>query len=60
MLSLGAARSIQPLSDGSYAVDHSATLFFVDAKGQLAAVFTPPFSLPLLHEDLLTLSTEGN
>lgn len=54
--SLGAARSVQPLAGGEYAVDHSATLFYVDAQGRLAAVFTPPFSFPALRDDLVTLS----
>jgi protein SCO1 len=54
--SLGAARSVQQLAGGDYAVDHSATLFFVDAQGRLAAVFTPPFSFPALREDLITLA----
>jgi protein SCO1/2 len=53
--SVGAARSIQPLPGGDYAVDHSATLFYLDAQGRLAAVFTPPFALDALRTDLLTL-----
>jgi protein SCO1/2 len=53
--SLGAARSVQKLAGGDYAVDHSATLFFVDAQGRLAAVFTPPFSLQPLRNDLVAL-----
>lgn len=54
--SLGAARSVQQLAGGEYSVDHSATLFFVDAQGRLAAVFTPPFSFPALRDDLITLA----
>jgi len=57
--SVGAARSIQPLPGGDYAVDHSATLFYLDAKGRLAAVFTPPFALEPLRADLLTLLRGG-
>jgi protein SCO1 len=53
--SLGAARSVQQLAGGDYVVDHSATLFYVDAQGRLAAVFTPPFSFTPLREDLLAL-----
>lgn len=53
--SLGAARSVQRLAGGDYAVDHSATLFYVDARGRLAAVFTPPFSFPALRGDLTAL-----
>jgi protein SCO1 len=54
--SLGAARSVQQLAGDEYSVDHSATLFFVDAQGRLAAVFTPPFSFPALRDDLITLA----
>ena len=54
--SLGAARSVQQLAGGEYSVDHSATLFFVDAQGRLAAVFTPPFSFPALRDDLVALA----
>jgi protein SCO1/2 len=53
--SLGAARSVQQLAGGEYTVDHSATLFYVDAQGRLAAVFTPPFSVEALREDLAAL-----
>jgi protein SCO1/2 len=55
LMSVGAARSIQPLAGGDYAVDHSATLFYLDAQGRLSAVFTPPFALEQLRNDLLTL-----
>jgi protein SCO1/2 len=54
--SLGAARSVQQLAGGDYVVDHSATLFFVDAQGRLAAVFTPPFSFTALRDDLAALA----
>jgi protein SCO1 len=58
--SIGAARNIQPLAGGDYSVDHSATLFYLDAQGHLAAVFSPPFALDQLHADLLTLlRTQG-
>jgi protein SCO1 len=57
--SLGAARSVQPLAGGDYVVDHSATLFFLDARGRLAAVFTPPLSFPALRADLTMLATAG-
>ncbi|HMA12845.1 MAG TPA: SCO family protein [Steroidobacteraceae bacterium] len=57
--SLGVARSVQQLAGGEYSVDHSATLFFVDAQGRLAAVFTPPFSFPALRDDLAALVPAG-
>jgi protein SCO1/2 len=53
--SLGAVRSVQPLAGGDYAVDHSATLYFINDKGALGAVFTPPFDHARLRSDLLTL-----
>ena len=57
--SLGAARSVQQLAGGDYVVDHSATLFYLDAQGRLAAVFTPPFSFPALRDDLAVLAPAG-
>jgi protein SCO1/2 len=52
---LGAVRSVQPLAGGDYAVDHSATLFYINGKGALSAVFTPPFDHARLRADLLAL-----
>jgi protein SCO1 len=54
--SLGAAKSIRSSADGGVIVDHTATLYFIDANGRLAAVFTPPFSLPRLRADLALLA----
>jgi protein SCO1/2 len=53
--SLGAARSVQPRVGTDYSVDHSATLFYINAKGALSAVFTPPFDRAALARDLETL-----
>jgi protein SCO1/2 len=55
--SLGAVRLLQATPDGSYNVDHSATLYYIGADGRLASVFTPPFSLPGLTADLQTLAS---
>lgn len=52
---LGVVRSVQPLAGGDYAVDHSATLYFINGKGALDAVFTPPFDKERLRSDLLAL-----
>ncbi|MGC4028283.1 MAG: SCO family protein [Steroidobacteraceae bacterium] len=57
--SLGVVRAIQRTPDGLYTVDHSATLFYLDGQGRLAAVFTPPFSLPKLRADLTRLAAAG-
>ncbi len=56
--SLGAARLRQDTPDGNYLVDHSATVYVFDAAGRLAAVFTPPFSLPAMKADLARLAPE--
>ena len=53
--SLGAARSVQPRVGTDYAVDHSATLYYINAKGALSAVFTPPFDAAALRADLVKL-----
>lgn len=54
--SLGVAHAIQRTPDGQYTVDHSAALYYLDAQGRFAAVFTPPFSLPKLRADLARLA----
>lgn len=50
--SLGAIAVRQNLPDGSYTMDHSATLYLLDTRAQLVAVFSPPFSAPKLTADL--------
>jgi len=50
--SLGAIAMRENLPDGSYTMDHSATLYLLDSRGRLVAVFTPPFSAPKLTADL--------
>lgn len=42
----------QVLPDGSYTMDHSATLYLLDTQGRLAAVFSPPFYPAKLSADL--------
>ena len=49
---LGAIAVRQKLLDGSYTMDHSATLYLLDSRGRLVAVFSPPFSAPRLIADL--------
>lgn len=53
--SLGAAYSVDATADGGSRVDHTAALFYIDAQGRFAAVFTPPFTLPTLRADLARL-----
>lgn len=52
---IGVARAIHQLPGGDYSVDHSATLFYTDGSGRLAAVFSPPFTLAPLRADLIAL-----
>jgi protein SCO1/2 len=56
---LGAVRAIQPLAGSDYSVDHSATLYYLDSRGALSAVFTPPFDAAKLAIDLATLNASG-
>jgi len=55
LANLGVVRVIQPLAGDDYSVDHSATLYYLDARGELAAVFTPPFDYPAMRADLIAL-----
>lgn len=50
--SLGAIAVRQNLPDGSYTMDHSATLYLLDTQARLAAVFSPPFYAARLGADL--------
>jgi protein SCO1/2 len=52
---IGAAYLVETTADGGTRVDHTATLFYLDRQGRLAAVFTPPFDLAGLREDLVRL-----
>ncbi|MFT3904905.1 MAG: SCO family protein [Steroidobacteraceae bacterium] len=59
MKSVGAIAVRQNLADGSYTMDHSATLYLLDAEAQLVAVFTPPFNATALHNDLQLVAARG-
>jgi protein SCO1/2 len=52
---LGVAHAQVPLPGGGYTVDHSAALYYLNARGQWSAAFTPPFDYPRLREDIATL-----
>jgi len=41
-----------PLPGGDYTMDHSAVLFLLNAQGQIASIFTPPFDTQRLEQDL--------
>jgi protein SCO1/2 len=42
------------LPGGSYTMDHSATVFLLNDRAQIVAVFTPPFDLDPIAADLRT------
>jgi protein SCO1/2 len=50
--SLSAIAVRQDLPGGDYTMDHSATLYLLDTRARLVAVFSPPFSVPALTADL--------
>jgi protein SCO1/2 len=50
--SLSAIAVRQDLPGGDYTMDHSATLYLLDTRAQLVAVFSPPFSVAGLTADL--------
>jgi protein SCO1/2 len=46
------------LAGGGYTMDHSATVFLLDAQARKVAVFTPPLRSPALIRDLQKLSPQ--
>lgn len=50
--SLSAIAVRQDLPGGDYTMDHSATLYLLDTRARLVAIFSPPFSVPGLTADL--------
>jgi protein SCO1/2 len=50
--SLNAIAVRENLPNGSYTMDHSATLYLLDRDARLVAVFSPPFSASALATDL--------
>jgi protein SCO1 len=57
--SLHASAQRDYLPDGSYTMIHSATLYLLNTRGRLAAVFTPPFAAPALTADLRRIAASG-
>jgi protein SCO1/2 len=53
--SLGALAVRQDAPDGGARFDHTATLYLLDGRGRMAAVFTPPITPGALSADLRTL-----
>jgi protein SCO1/2 len=54
--SLGALAERRDTTAGGYRFDHTATLYLLDERGRMAAVFTPPISATALGADLHTLA----
>jgi protein SCO1 len=48
----GVAAARVDLPGGDYTMDHSAAVFLMDAQGRIAAIFTPPFDIRALAQDL--------
>ncbi|HXR19874.1 MAG TPA: SCO family protein [Steroidobacteraceae bacterium] len=55
--SLEAIAEREDLSGGDYTMHHSASLYLLDSRGRLAAVFSPPFSAAGLAADLAKLGS---
>jgi protein SCO1/2 len=56
---LGVVHAMQPLAGDDYSVDHSANIYYLDGRGEFAAVFTPPFDYPGMRTDLAKLLTSN-
>jgi protein SCO1 len=54
--SFGVAAARVDLAGGGYTMDHSATVFVLDAQGRKVAVFTPPLRADALSRDLAKLA----
>jgi protein SCO1/2 len=52
LTSLNAIAVRESLPNGSYTMDHSATLYLLDRNARLVAVFSPPFAPATLATDL--------
>jgi protein SCO1/2 len=59
LASLHVSAQRENLPDGSYTMQHSATLYLLNTRGRLAAVFTPPFSVDALSADLRRIAASG-
>jgi protein SCO1/2 len=54
--SFGVAANRVELAGGNYTMDHSATVFVLDARGRKVAVFTPRLRADALERDLVRLA----
>ena len=46
-----------PNSALGYTMDHSASIYLIDPRGQLAAIFSPPHDPTLMVQDFMTLAS---
>lgn len=53
---LGLVYARTPLPDGTYAVDHSASIVIVDPQGRVVGMFRPPLDAAKIAADMLTLA----
>lgn len=51
------APSNRPVTDANYPVDHSAAIFVIDPKGDVAAILTGPFTSDALRSDIARIVT---
>ncbi len=58
--SVAAASEREARADGSYQLNHSATLYLLDKRGRLAAVFSPPLAAAALTADLRALARSAD
>ena len=49
-----------PAPDGSYSMDHSATLVLLDPQGRQAGLLSPPFDARRIADDLRLLAERGS
>jgi protein SCO1 len=57
---MGAPVSIQQTGNGTYTVDHAATLFLLDPQARMTAIFSPPHTLAALATDLRAIITQSS
>jgi len=57
---MGVPVEIHDQGNGSYTVDHAATLFLLDPQARMTAVFSPPHQVEALARDLRTVITQSS
>lgn len=57
--SMGVPVAFHDTGNGSYTVDHAATLFLLDSKARVTAVFSQPHALDVLSADIRSVVTSS-